>query len=252
MLDVESQIVADWMAVSVIIWDSVPLGSTRFGMPVVTAPNSPYSDGTTPLYRGKIIDPYGHPVGAAQLSSLTLTIVDTLTGVVINNCDRVDILNTGRGAIDAVGNLLIRLEVADTLMTEVPGATKVQRSMIIEWQFQPTPPGQQYEPLGFQQITNLTVPVGFTVPEGAVVAIVTPEDAGVRYIDDGTIPTSTHGMPIGPGVSSTFAGSLDTPLFVEQTEGAKLNVTYYGIVPPEATGRHQVNFILWALAQPAA
>lgn len=101
--------------------------------PVVNAPNGPYASGTTPQFDGQIVDGEGAGIPAANLDSLTLSIVDTLTGAVINSVSQVDVLNVGRGTVDAEGNFVITLEAADTEMIEVPSATRVQRSLILDW-----------------------------------------------------------------------------------------------------------------------
>ena|SRR5579859_4010148 len=111
--------------------------------PVVQAPNGPYAAGSTPVLAGQFVDPYGVGIPAAAFSVLTLSIVDTASGAIINSCSQINILNTGRGKVDASGNLTISLDVADTSMSEVPGAAQVQRSLVIDWTYAtagPTPP----------------------------------------------------------------------------------------------------------------
>lgn len=101
--------------------------------PVVNAPNGPFAAGSRPAYRGTIHRRDGTGLPLATLLTLTLTIADTLTGEIINSVDGVDILNTGRGLILDGGSFVITLEAADTSMDNVPGASQVQRSLIIEW-----------------------------------------------------------------------------------------------------------------------
>lgn len=100
---------------------------------IVNLPNGPFASDTTPVYTCQIVDGTGAGIPAADFLTLTLSIRDTLTGAIINNCTQDDILNTGRGAIDDEGNLTIQLEVADTSMSGVPSASRVQRSLIIDW-----------------------------------------------------------------------------------------------------------------------
>lgn len=118
----------DWIGASGLIGDALVAG------PVVNLPG-PWASGSTPVYQGQIVDPYGNGIPAADFSALTLTIADTLTGTIINNVDQVNILNTGRGTIDTEGNLTINLQAGDTSMSEVPGAAQVQRSLIIDWTY---------------------------------------------------------------------------------------------------------------------
>jgi len=79
------------------------------------------------------VDGEGAGIPAADFLTLTLSIRDTLTGAIINDCTQDNILNTGRGTIDDEGNLMIQLEVADTSMSGTPSASRVQRSLIIDW-----------------------------------------------------------------------------------------------------------------------
>ena len=124
-----TQIAYDRMAVSTIVDASGMTG------PVTNAPNGPFASGSTPQYFGQILDQEGAGIPAADLSLLTLSIVDTLTGAVINGVSQTNILNTGRGTVDASGNLVISLLAGDTTMDEVPGAASVQRSLVIDWAY---------------------------------------------------------------------------------------------------------------------
>ena len=104
-------------------------------MPVIfSATNGPFAAGATPRWTGQIFDDAGVPISAAQLASLTLSIVDTLSGQVINGADAVSILNTGRGTVDAQGNVVLKLEVGDTAMTETT-SRQVQRSLVFDWTY---------------------------------------------------------------------------------------------------------------------
>ncbi len=105
-------------------------------MPVITTLGS-FAAGSTPVYNAQIVDQFGAGIPATSFTLLTLSIVDSLTGLIINGVDRVNILNVGRGTIDATGNLTITLQAGDTDMSEVPGAPQVQRSMIIDWTYNP-------------------------------------------------------------------------------------------------------------------
>lgn len=126
----------DWMACSSIAGDTGLLDQPQLGMIIVNAPNSPYAEGSTPIYTGQIRDVFGAGIPATAFSSLTLSIVSTLTGEVINGVDAVDILNTGRGTIDSSGNLTIQLESGDTSLSTFPGQARVQYSMIIDWTYE--------------------------------------------------------------------------------------------------------------------
>ena len=59
------------------------------------------------------------------------------------------------------------------------------------------------------------------------IAIITPETQAVRWRDDGVAPTASVGMPLAAGVTLQYDGDLSGIKFIEQTSGAKLNITYY-------------------------
>lgn len=90
--------------------------------------------------------------------------------------------------------------------------------------------------LGYQQLATLSSATGLTVPSidpttGLTVkanfALITPETQAVRWRDDGTAPTSSVGMPLAAGVTLQYDGDLSKIKFIEQTSGAKVNISYY-------------------------
>ena len=85
----------------------------------------------------------------------------------------------------------------------------------------------QFVPLGYQQITSLSASTGLTVPAGATSAVIIAEAQAVRWRDDGVAPTSSVGMPMAVNVPLSYSGTLTQLHFIEQTSGAKLNITYY-------------------------
>ena len=48
-----------------------------------------------------------------------------------------------------------------------------------------------------------------------------------RWRDDGVAPTASVGMPLAVGVTLQYDGDINQIQFIEQTSGAKLNITYY-------------------------
>ena len=105
-------------------------------MPAIVQINTgPFAANTTPLYTAQLEDSSGSPAPGSMLNAMTLSIVNTMTGQVVNGVDKVDILNTGRGRIDEVGSLQIQLEVADTSLDATPGAQQVQRSLVIDFTY---------------------------------------------------------------------------------------------------------------------
>lgn len=88
---------------------------------------------------------------------------------------------------------------------------------------------------GYQQITSLSSATNLTVPTTdpsglnakPTIAIITPEGQAVRWRDDATAPTASVGMPLAVGVTLQYDGDLTKIRFIEQTSGAKLNISYY-------------------------
>ena len=89
--------------------------------------------------------------------------------------------------------------------------------------------------LGYQQITSLSSATKLTVPQKDLsglagsprIAIITPEAQAVRWRDDGVAPTASVGMPLAAGVTLQYDGDINQIKFIEQSAGAKLNITYY-------------------------
>jgi hypothetical protein len=81
-------------------------------------------------------------------------------------------------------------------------------------------------PQGYQQITDLSAAVGLTVPHpDTAYAIITVENADVRWRDDGVLPTATAGVPLRVGDVLRYDGPLDRIRFIGA--GATLNASYY-------------------------
>src|SRR5690348_6667791 len=111
---------------------------------VVNATGGPYAAGSTPVYTAQLLDENNVPLGGNSLTTMTLTIVDTITQQIINGVDRVDVLNTGRGTVDALGNITIALTAGDTSMSETT-ALQVQRSMIIDYTYNAGAAGNRHQ-----------------------------------------------------------------------------------------------------------
>ena len=87
----------------------------------------------------------------------------------------------------------------------------------------------QLDSLGYQQITNLSGAVGFTVPAGCVTINVQAESQNVRYRDDGTNPTASVGMQLPAGaIVPISAANFSSMKFIEEAASAKLNISCYG------------------------
>lgn len=131
--------------------------------PIVEAPNGPIAAGTCPQFVGRLVDRNNAGLLLGNVSTFTITIVNTLTGEVINNVSQVDVLNTGRGILNDGGDFVITLTSDDTQMFESPGAPRVQRSLILEWSTNDTPPDIGRQQMNFM-VVRLEAPISFAPP----------------------------------------------------------------------------------------
>ena len=89
--------------------------------------------------------------------------------------------------------------------------------------------------MGYQQITDLSSAVSLTVPQKDLsglagtprIAIITPEDQGVRWRDDGVAPTASVGMPLAAGVTLQYDGDLSQIQFIQQASSGIIDVAFY-------------------------
>jgi hypothetical protein len=88
----------------------------------------------TIVYECQLIDENGAAVPASALSALTLTLVDTISGAVINSISQVNILNSGRGTVDGSGNLVVTLSPTDTALESASSAQEY-RSAVIDFTY---------------------------------------------------------------------------------------------------------------------
>lgn len=66
------------------------------------------------------------------LEELTLTLYDKASGQIVNNVDAIDILNAGRGTVDSLGMLTLKLLPEDTPIIDTTKA-KEQHAAFIRW-----------------------------------------------------------------------------------------------------------------------
>jgi len=57
--------------------------------------------------------------------------------------------------------------------------------------------------------------------------LIVSENAAIRWRDDGVAPTASVGMPLAAGVTLQYDGDISRVRFIQQTAGAKLNISYY-------------------------
>lgn len=97
-----------------------------------------------------------------------------------------------------------------------------------------------YLPLGYCQMTSLASAKALTtancssgaVPNGAIIAEICVETAGVRYRDDGTAPTASVGIPVVPTATAPQCYayaiiSLGAVQFIAISGSPVVNVSFY-------------------------
>lgn len=89
--------------------------------------------------------------------------------------------------------------------------------------------------IGYEQIVALSASIGLNAPATDAnglscrpsFALISCEAAAVRWRDDGGVPTASVGMPLAAGVTLQYDGDIARIRFIQQSAGAKLNVSYY-------------------------
>ena len=81
--------------------------------------------------------------------------------------------------------------------------------------------------MGYQQLTSVSSSTALTVPSGATMALIVPENQSVRWRDDGTDPTAGVGMLLTVNSSLNYDGDLNKIRFIEILASAKVNISYY-------------------------
>ena len=91
-------------------------------------------EGKTYTISGSFIGDLGDVPPLSALSSLTLTLWDDASRAILNNVDRVNILNTGRGTVDVNGYLICTLVGADNAVLD-PQCIEELHVAFFEWTY---------------------------------------------------------------------------------------------------------------------
>lgn len=94
--------------------------------------------GTTPTIKSKLFVGTRYnafPLRGSQLETMTITIADVATGLVVNGCYLVNCLNTGRGTVDEAGNIIINWLAGDTMLLDPKGPQRIRRSQVLDWSY---------------------------------------------------------------------------------------------------------------------
>jgi hypothetical protein len=92
--------------------------------------------------------------------------------------------------------------------------------------------GIRVAPCGHQQIsTALSAATKLTIPatcNNPTAILVRTETQAVRFLDDGTAPTTTLGMPLlATDAPFWYEGNIGQIQFIAETDGAVLDVNFY-------------------------
>lgn len=87
-------------------------------------------------------------------------------------------------------------------------------------------------PKGYQKISVSDSPIGLDFPSGSNYAIISVENGGVRFRDDGVNPTNNSGFPIGKNQNMSLytENILRTIRFVRSSSvDSIININFYQI-----------------------
>lgn len=98
-----------------------------------------------------LVNEVGVGLAPGDLDTLVLTIYEEDTGTVVNSVTTVNIKNTGRGALDSSGNLVLTLLPADNQCITTKG--REVHILLVEWTYAATVKAGRHE--GRLTILNL-------------------------------------------------------------------------------------------------
>lgn len=103
-------------------------------MPAIVKLTTSIAARSSVVYKAQLVAEDGTPLPATDIAILTLSLRDSMTREIINGLDNTDILNVGRGTLDAEGNLTVILGTDDTVpLGDPPVAGFQYRSMVLNW-----------------------------------------------------------------------------------------------------------------------
>lgn len=81
---------------------------------------------------------------------------------------------------------------------------------------------------GYIQLTSVDTATSIgTVPDDTILVIIIAEAQAIRWRDDAVNPTATVGMPLAVGQQYIYNGEISKLVFISQTAGAKVNLSFY-------------------------
>ena len=122
---------------------------------VKTVITTPVGERTTSYITAVIRDQNGDPIPGGSLNSLTLTLYNVdASNTIINSVDDVNILNVGRGVVDANGNVTIELLLLDNQLIDITKSFETHRALI-EWTWGNTRQGRHEVEFLVQNMTRV-------------------------------------------------------------------------------------------------
>lgn len=97
----------------------------------MTIKNTLVNASTTARYTGLLVDETGASVPASILTMLTLSLIDAVTGAIVNNRDAQSVLNQNGVTVDENGNLVWELTPADTAILDHTHASEKRQAIFI-------------------------------------------------------------------------------------------------------------------------
>lgn len=157
------------------------------------------------------------PLGYCQLSAAALG-----SSVGLASCVRAAFTATGSGTNLTTTSVTGIIKVGDAVTgSGVPAGTT-----IVSQTSGPTGGAGVYVTSAATTSSGASLTSG-GIAVGSTMAYIYAETAGVRYRDDGGVPTASVGMIIASGSGIFYPGTLSTIRFILQTGSPLLNVNFY-------------------------
>ena len=157
------------------------------------------------------------PLGHCQITALSSATL--ITGA---NCTRASFTATGTGTSLAVTVVTGLVKVGDQL-----AGTGVPTGTFISAQQTGTPGGAGTYTTSQATTSSAASLTTGGIPNGATLAVLSVEGAGIRYRDDGIAPTAGVGMPLATGQAFTYQSTLTMLQIIQQSASATVDLAFY-------------------------
>jgi hypothetical protein len=110
---------------------------------------------------------------------------------------------------------------------QIVSGTGLTAGTVITGQISGTPGGAGTYQLSAANTASSASATSGGIPPGASMAYLQAETAGVRYRDDGGVPTASIGNVIGSGSGILYTGTISSLQFIAQSGSPLLDVAFY-------------------------